>query len=155
MSTEVHSGLLQVFRRKRWICIHELIEATGISYNQLNKSLVKLEVKGHIQRSQIEGSEKLTLYGLVNFDTLYQPTEGTELHPSHDMSKAGLCSPVVGMTEQDARSRVFMLKRMKERLIQEWHPIIDKIIEDYQRDLRRVEAERDFILGTSMFECGD
>lgn len=49
---------------------------------------------------------------------------------------------LLGLTESEARGRVLMLQRMKARLICEWHPIIDKLIADWERGIRYIESQR-------------
>ena len=52
-------------------------------------------------------------------------------------------SPVIGLSEEGVRGRVIMLKRMRRLLIVDWHPIIDILLGDYERDLKRVETLRE------------
>jgi hypothetical protein len=52
-------------------------------------------------------------------------------------------SPVIGLSEEAMRGRVTMLKRMKRLLIVDWHPVIDILLGDYERNLRRVELLRE------------
>jgi hypothetical protein len=52
-------------------------------------------------------------------------------------------SPIIGLSEESVRGRVIMLKRMRRLLIIDWHPIIDILLGDYERDLKRVEALRE------------
>lgn len=47
------------------------------------------------------------------------------------------------MTEETARDRVIMLQRMKTRLICEWHPVLDVLIKDYERGLKKIDVARD------------
>ena len=51
-------------------------------------------------------------------------------------------SPLNTLSEAAMRGRVLMLKRMKRNLIIDWHPIIDILLNDYERDLRRLEILR-------------
>lgn len=52
-------------------------------------------------------------------------------------------SPLIGLSEEDMMTRVVMLKRMKRLLIGEWHPIIDILLGDYERDLARIRLLRE------------
>lgn len=45
--------------------------------------------------------------------------------------------------EHTARARVLMLNRMKRNLISEWHPIIDVLLGDYTKGLKRIDVARD------------
>lgn len=64
----------------------------------------------------------------------------TELDANQFFERA---SPLIGLSEVDMLNRVVMLKRMKRLLIGEWHPIIDVLLGDYERDLKRVRLLRE------------
>jgi hypothetical protein len=50
---------------------------------------------------------------------------------------------VPGLDEQTAFNRVHMLRRARRLLISEWHPILDKVIGDYERGLEMLRAARE------------
>jgi len=54
-----------------------------------------------------------------------------------------LDGPLIWLTESAIRGRVIMIHRMKRNLICEWHPILDILLGDYERELKRVEALRE------------
>lgn len=125
--------VLRAFGRKPSLCIHELRELTGIQYPELHKIVHKM-----IGRNEV---------ALVS-----DVTAGTDDKQYIKLGKIvmgdeqfiqGRLSPLIGMTEEVMRGRVIMIKRMKSRLICEWHPILDVLLGDYERDLKRVEALRE------------
>ena len=49
---------------------------------------------------------------------------------------------LLGLTESEARARVIMLQSMKRKLICDWHPVIDKLLGDWERGLKYIESQR-------------
>lgn len=127
----VQEEILAVFYRKPRLCIHQLAEESGLPRSTLRYALVELQKIGRIKKvSEVKG------------DNVYQlKHEPKEAQLDTAVSPAYL--PVAfGLEEETARDRVIMLKRMKSRLIREYHPILDVFIEDYERGLKAIELLR-------------
>lgn len=117
----------------RKACIHRLHDLTSIDYPDLLRLLNSMTRKGIILRDPV--------LDLSKEDRTYSLLTNGKLTVDQFMPER--LSPLIGLTELEMRNRVVMLKRMKERLICEWHPIVDKLLQDYERDLRRAEGERE------------
>lgn len=126
--------VLIAFGRCPNMCIHRLHDLTGYSYPQLLAVCNKLQRRGRIFRNSNVALGKDDQYWSLREQSL-------ELKP--DQFKDERLSPLIGLTEQDMLNRVVMLKRMKRLLIVDWHPIIDVLIVDYERDLNRVQLLRE------------
>lgn len=117
----------------RTACIHRLHALTQIEYPELLRLLDIMARKKHIARVPADG--------LGPNDRTYALLSSGKM--TFDQFEPEKLSPLIGLTELEMRNRVIMLKRMKERLICDWHPIVDKLMSDYERDLKRFEYDRD------------
>lgn len=112
------------------VCMHVLLERTGLPKEVLLPTLSGLVGERVLRKVKTE-------YGDVYTRT---PIE-VEIDSELGMDSEHL--PMLnGLTIDEARTRVHMLTFMKNRLINEWHPIIDKLIGDYERGLKIVEGLR-------------
>jgi hypothetical protein len=130
--------ILKVMQHRPWVCIHDIMRDTNLPHKIVLRNLTRLKDLGKVNKVLLPGQEDVIVWA----SNAYTPLDPNKLNPS-DVTRA---SPVVGLTESEARTRVLMLKRMKEKLIYEWHPIIDVFLRDYERDLGRVESDRDFFV---------
>jgi hypothetical protein len=122
-----------VFERKSALCIHELHAYTDISYPSLQLLLGRLIRRGYV-----------TLVGdpeAGKDDKQYMRIGAFGLSEKQFMT--GRLSPLIGLTEDVMQNRVHMIKRMKDRLISEWHPVLNVLLGDYERDLQRVRIVRE------------
>jgi hypothetical protein len=126
-------NVLRAFGRKPNLCIHEIFNLTGIPYPDLTKLL-----KTMISRGDIIQAPELSLgKGDLQFVSKKESTMSTVQFVDERLS------PLIGLSEQGMRGRVIMLKRMKRNLISDWHPVIDVLLNDYERDLKRMERLRE------------
>lgn len=116
---------LAAFNKQHRMCVHMICESTGISRNDLRYVLVELQRMGKIER----------LPGKVTGDMVYQRVGGA----AADVDEQVCSTRMLGIDERTARSRVIMLKRMKSRLIIEWHPALDLLIADYEGGLKAID----------------
>ena len=121
--------ILAAFHRKPSLCIHVLGEMTSMPRDVLLKLLSELVREGQLIRLN-EGVKGEYVYCSTSEDT-----------PVLDVDKNAL-PMLMGMSELEVVSRVAMLKTMKSRLIRDWHPVLDKVIGDYERGLKIVESLR-------------
>lgn len=125
--------VLRAFGRKHNLCIHELRELTGIQYPELHKIVARMISRGEVA----EVGDVTAGKDDKQYLKLGKVVMGEEQFIQDRLS------PLMGMTEDAVRGRVTMIKRMKSRLICEWHPILDILLGDYEKDLMRVEALRE------------
>lgn len=111
-------------------CIHKIHELGDIAYPDLLRTLNSMIRKNLIIR--VPDFQDDRQYALLSDGKM-----------TSDQFVPERLSPLIGLTEQTMRDRVIMLKRMKSRLIIDWHPIIDVILRDYERDIGRVEGNRE------------
>ena len=124
--------VLAAFHQRPRSCIHQLIEATGLSRAELRYAVVELQKLKLIRKvSEVKGDY---LYELVN----------KQVHRTEPIIAGGALSIhyKFDVDEDTAQRRVVMLKYMKSRLIQEWHPVLDKLLEDYESGLKAAEIAR-------------
>jgi hypothetical protein len=125
--------VLKAFQRCSHLCIHQLHKTVYMGYPDLMTTLSKLQRAGKIAKAP-------------------DPHLGKEDRQYAKLGKNGLTadqfvggerlSPLIGLDERAMRGRVVMLQRMKRNLITEWHPVIDILLGDYERDLKRMERLR-------------
>lgn len=127
--------VMQVFGRHPHRCIHQLHSMTEIPYPELKNVVDRLQRKAKIFK--IPDAE----LGKHDLQYRIRQTEPT-LQPSQFCNDARL-SPLIGLNEVQMQGRMVMLKRMRRLLIPEWHPILDTIIGDYERDLKRMKLLRE------------
>ena len=125
--------VLRAFGRKHNLCIHELHELTGIQYPELHKVVQRLAARKEIV---------LTSDVTAGKDDKQYLRLGKVVMGEEQFIQDRL-SPLIGMTEEVMRGRVMMIKRMKSRLICDWHPVLDVLLGDYEKDLKRMEALRE------------
>lgn len=122
--------VLAAFSKKPRMCIHTLMETTGLKREALRYVLVELQKNGMIRNvSEVRG------------DLIYVRIGEAPVPEDLGLDKEHLPA-LFGLEEREARNRVIMLKRMKERLIIDWHPVIDVLLGDYERGLQHVEGVR-------------
>lgn len=127
-----HEALKRAISRKPRFCIHALHEMTEIGYPELEGMLAGLIKQGTITHHPDAD--------LGDEDRQYLYTGSRKL--DINQFKPGKLSPLVGLEEHEMRGRVTMLERMRRLLICDWHPILDIIINDYKKDIRRIEVAR-------------
>lgn len=118
--------ILAAFAHKLQICIHELSDVTGLDAKAVAQAVKELQREGSLQKVG---------------DGLYQRKGEAYVSLHLGLDKDHLPA-LFGLDEREARNRVSMLKRMKERLVIDYHPILDMVIGDYESGLRKVEAIR-------------
>jgi DNA-binding MarR family transcriptional regulator len=116
------------------MCVHQIFKATAVPYGRLTSVLGRMQRDGYLERVKP-----------VVGEAQYKPTE--MLHHAARMQRASTdnCGLMVGLTEEEMSARVVMLKRMKRLLIVEWHPTIDVLLGDYERNLSRLLALRESV----------
>lgn len=124
--------IMREFVRSNQVCIHHLNRATGLSYPDLLQLTTKLTKRGKIYRKPD------TALGKTDYQYC---TREPNLSSDHFMEDR--LSPLVGLSESEMQGRVVMLKRMLRLLIPDWHPIINVILGDYERDLLRLKLLRE------------
>lgn len=130
---ELETLVMQVFSPANpLMCVHQIFTATGVPYDKLQRVLGHLRKEGYIER--IRGP-------LGGHDIQYAPT--SLLETARTSVPADRCGLMVGLTEEEMMGRVTMLKRMKRLLIVDWHPVIDTLLGDYERNLKRLTALRE------------
>lgn len=117
--------VLAAFSIKPRMCIHVLMETTGLREEILMYALHRLREDSSVKMEAGIYSRKNEAFvpSYLGLDAQHLPA-------------------LFGLDENEARARLVMLKRMKDRLISEWHPILDKLIGDYERGLKSVEGIR-------------
>ena len=125
--------VLRAFGRKSNLCIHELHNLTGLSYPKLLGLMKLLVDRGDVEVVKDTALGKCSLQYISRKEQSMTSIQFIEER----------LSPLIGLSEQAMRGRVIMLKRMKRNLIIDWHPVIDVLLKDYERDLNRVEALRE------------
>lgn len=125
--------VMRAFGRRPMMCIHQLQAMTSIPYVDLLKVTAQLQRRGKIFRTQE--------MCLGKDDYQFQTRQEDAVAPVQFIE--GRASPLVGLSIQDMAGRVVMLKRMRRLLIVDWHPIIDILIGDYERDIKRLRPEPD------------
>lgn len=124
------STILAAFTKKAALCIHVLMEITGLSREALRAAIVDLVEQGAIRKiAEFKGDSVYARAG----DAYVPLTLGVD--EDH-------LPCLFGLSEKEARNRLSTIKYMKNRLISEWHPALDKVIEDYERGLKSVESIR-------------
>lgn len=124
------STILAAFTTKPALCVHVLMEITGLTREALRSALVDLIEQGAIRKiAEFKG------------DSVY--ARGDEAYVPITLGVDEDHLPCLfGLDEHAARTRLTMLKRMKGRLIGDWHPMLDLLIGDYERGLKNVESIR-------------
>lgn len=123
--------VLAAFNKQPRMCIHKVMDATGWT-----RDYAKIVLNGLVK----EGTLRRTSVGKADY--VYHRTQREAVvDPDLGLDK-GHVPLLLGLTESEARARVSMLHHMKTRLIKDWHPIIDKLIADYERGLQSVESIR-------------
>lgn len=125
--------VLNTFGRYPNMCIHQLHLYTSISYVDLLKITKMLEQKGKIFRVP-----ELCLGSLDQQFCARHIDDGL----ASEQFEPTKLSPLIGLTEEQMINRVRMLKRMKRLTICDWHPVIDVLLEDYERDIKRMGIQR-------------
>lgn len=116
--------VLAAFAEQFRMDLQELTAATGLDAIEVSAAVRELSRRGLLMRQHIY-SRKGEAYVPLNLG----------LDENH-------LPALFGLDEREARSRLLMVKRMKERLISEYHPMLDLVIADYERGLRNVEGIR-------------
>ncbi len=124
------SLVLAAFSHKPRLCIHVLVETTRLPREVVLKATSALVRAGVLRRVE----------EAVKGEYLFQLTD-EEVDVGQLGDKDHL-QPMLGLTEAEARSRVLMLQNMKRRLICDWHPILNKLIADYEQGLKYIEGLR-------------
>lgn len=130
---DIAAAILSVTREERRVCTHKLMEVTGLPLRELAKGVNRL-----LELNKLRG------ISLDEDNVIYEGFNYTPINPyAYQGLMDGYLSPLVGLTQEEVLTRLHMLRRMKAQLIVDWHPVLDKIIGDYERDMRRVEREKD------------
>lgn len=118
--------VLQAFANAARLDFDELLELTEIDENALTQTL-----------SGMVGERLLRRNGNVYWRTQ------VEAHVPQFIGEDEKHLPLLlGLTEEEALTRIRMLVHMRSRLLSPWHPIIDKLMGDYQKGLQIVESLR-------------
>lgn len=128
--------VMRAMRPRPVSCIHYLHGVTGIPY----ASLIKV-VNGMVRAGDLLPVPDPVLGNKDHQYVLRSPVSYSRKAVRDD--ELGLLSPAGSLTEGQMRDRIVMLKNMKDRLITSWHPVLDILIKDYQREVDRVESFRE------------
>lgn len=127
LAEELHRiRVLQAFSKIARLDFDELLDLTEVDERALSATLNKmvservLRRNGNVYWRTVVEAQVPTLFGA---DKTHLPM-------------------LLGLTEGEALTRIRMLSFMRNKLIGEWHPIIDKLIGDYQKGLEIVESLR-------------
>lgn len=123
---------LAAFLRQPRMCIHQIMEATNLPRAQLRHVLADM-----VRREQIK-----RVPAKVSGDQVYELTALSRL--AHSAAAQTVLIQVknpesiklLGGDETTARNRIIMLRKMRARLISDWHPVLDKVIGDYEAGLQ-------------------
>lgn len=129
MPRDVASMILAAFGMKSRLCMHQLMDMTGQSKDMIERVGTRLIREGVLRRRLIEGTESDFMY--------YRTTCEGNVPDDFGLDEKHL-PLLLGLSEDEALSRVRMLKAMKDRLIEQWHPQLNKLIGDYERGLKAV-----------------
>lgn len=133
MPSEDYQNVINALRTKPRMCRHALSEATGLPHQSLRNALQSLQHSGTVER----------VPGVDSTDKVYR-LKDQSLVLEQDITKARL--PVLcGLDETTARDRVFLIKRLKNRLIESYHPALDLIMNDYVQGLDYLESLREHL----------
>lgn len=124
--------ILAAFSKRPRMCIHMLMDETGLPKDAALKGASELCREGALKRLE-EGAKGEYVYARTTMDASVPMNVGLNSH---------YLPALLGLSEGEARERVYMLKGMRKRLIEHWHPILDKVIGDYEKGLRAVESLR-------------
>lgn len=122
--------VLSAFASKPRLCVHVIMEATGLPREVVLKTASELVRAGELRRIE-EGVKGEYLFLRVK--------DEVDIGMARIVPKLPV---LLGLSEDEARARVLMLQSMKRRLICDWHPILNKIIADYEDGLKFVEGLR-------------
>ena len=127
----VQELVLAAFQKKPRSCIHQLMEATGLARSELRYGIVELQKLKLIRKvTSVKGDY---VYELMDTNVHHtEPVLAGSVMPRYEFT----------ITEDVAKSRVCMLNFMKRKLIQEWHPVVDKLLKDYESGLKSIEESR-------------
>lgn len=119
--------VLTAFHRKPQMCLHVLEEATELSRRVLRQAVVVLQQRKKLRKADHpEGG----IYELVDKSNV--PEFSSNRLPE-----------LFGLDESTARARATLLKKFRDRLHCELHPVLNLVINDYERGLRVLEAIRE------------
>ena len=118
--------VLQAFANAARLDFDELLELTEIDENALMQTLSGMVAERLLRRN-----------GSVYWRTVVEAKVPERI--GEDKAHLPL---LLGLTEEEALTRIRMLVHMRSRLLSPWHPIIDKLMGDYQKGLQIVESLR-------------
>lgn len=118
--------VLQAFANAARLDFDELLELTEIDENALMQTLSGMVAERLLRRN-----------GNVYWRTVVEAKVPERI--GEDKAHLPL---LLGLTEEEALTRIRMLVHMRSRLLTPWHPIIDKLMGDYQKGLQIVESLR-------------
>lgn len=128
--SDIEATLSAFMHGEEEMCIHMLCKKAGLPREVLRFVLVELQKQGKIERARAK----------VTGDAVYRLKSNLRIASTEIQQVQRL---VGGIDEETARNRVAMLKRMKARLISDWHPIIDILLRDYEGSLTKMDVELD------------
>lgn len=128
---------IAAFKKHPRMCIHVICE-----HMDIDRSQVKLLLNELTRRKIIKKASARVAGDIVYELLLKLPMENSD---SPEPIK------LLGGDEKTARNRIIMLRKMRAKLICEWHPILDIVIRDYETGLRNL----DFVIDPEGYEDGD
>lgn len=124
----INSKVLAVLSATEGSFAHQVVSRTGIDAKQVNQCLSRLYQVGRVKRRR-EPDEILFRYYLGG-------SEAT--HKAEPHVPRSHVTVYDSMTDSAIMHKMSMLRKMRGRLIEEWHPLIDAVIQDYEWFLRSV-----------------
>ncbi len=134
MSESPSTVILAAFSLHTKMCMHVLQKMTGLHRNVLKATLAQMVRDGLVRKVSVDDTD--------DGDLVYTRTQREAYIPLNLGMDEEHAPVLLGLNEDEARTRVHMLQFMKERLIDDWHPVIDKLIADYQRGLKYIASLR-------------
>lgn len=125
--TDDEAKVLEAFAKKSSMCLHVLRDETLLDYKELRPVVL-----GLIQKRLIRAK-----MGAHSGDRIY------ELADLESVSELVAELPIAfRLSEETVKSRVHMIRRMKASLIEQWHPVLNVMLRDYESGLKSADNLR-------------
>lgn len=112
--------------------VSEIVRITGLDSATVSRQLLVLQKENKVWRENIEGKFDTNIY-------FRYPPPKIVVNDVEIQSYARPAGTSVFKYRDEAAlwERVALIKRMKSRLIEEYHPLLDAVIADYELFLRK------------------
>lgn len=122
-------------REDRGSTTYQIAARTNLPSSVVSRALSKMYLAGEIERGEVGGAALAYFEYFKKADKPRKPVE--KAHPASTFNK---------QDTESVKHRVVMLKRMRDRLIEEYHPLLNAVITDYESFLgvkKELETDED------------